>query len=79
MEDGCWGWLHVTAGFVRSENVFRSHLDSFGFSLRWSRVLSHGWIHVVSNPKDQLITSRLDEWMVSQRMISKGVQIILTI
>jgi hypothetical protein len=59
--------------------VFRSHLDSFGFSLRWTRVLSHGLIHTVSNPKDQLITSRLDEWMVSQRMISKGAEIILTI
>jgi hypothetical protein len=49
----------------------------FGYSLRWSRV--HGWIHAVSKPKDQLITSRLDEWMVFQRMISKGAQIILTI
>ena len=29
--------------------------------------------------KDQLITSRLDEWMVPQRMISRGAQIMLTI
>ena len=29
--------------------------------------------------KDQLITSHLDEWMVSQRMISRVAQIMLTI
>ena len=54
-----WRWVQIVFG-------------SFGVSISWTSVLSHGWIHPVSKGvslKDRLITHRLDELMISQRMI----------